>query len=101
MLQLASVMLGRMARHGVAWHGVACHVVSCAYLSRSLGAKRASSVNGGESTIPLVMLLERRLDCEKRAAMGESAGRGLRRTGDCTAVGTGCDDVWERKVAKD
>jgi hypothetical protein len=49
----------------------------------------------------LVMLLERRLDCEKRAATGESAGRGLRRTGDWTAIGTGCDDVWERKVAKD
>lgn len=87
----------RMARHGVAWRGNGCHVMSCAYLSRSLGAKRASSVK----LSLLVMLLERRLDCEKRAAMGESAGRGLRRTGDCTAVGTGCDDVWERKVAKD
>lgn len=80
--------------------------MSCAYLSRSLGAKRPSSVNGGESTEPaglslLVMLLERRLNCEKRATIGESAGRGLRRTGDCTAIGTGCDDVWERKVAKD
>lgn len=47
------------------------------------------------------MLLERRFDCEKRAATGESAGRGLRRTGDWTAIGTGCDDVWERKAAKD
>jgi hypothetical protein len=98
----------RVAAAVVSARRMACHVMLCAYLSRSLGAKRPSSVNGGESTEPagvslLVMLLERKLDCEKRAAIGESAGRGLRRTGDCTgtAIGTGCDDVWERKVAKD
>lgn len=81
-----------------------------AHLSRFLGTNKPSSVNGGESTellgglgrlSLLVMLLERRFDCEKRAATGESAGRGLRRTGDWTAIGTGCDDVWERKAAKD
>ncbi len=82
------------------------HSVLGTYLSRFLGTNKPSSVNGGESTelvglSCLVMLLERRLDWEKRAATGESAGKGLRRTGDWTAIGTGCDDVWERKAAKD
>ena len=94
--------------------GVAVAVVSSwqahnrpnAYLSRFLGKNKPSSVKGSESTesgglsLPVV-LLGRRLDCEKRATTGESAGRGLRRTGDWTAIGTGCDDVWERKAAKD
>jgi hypothetical protein len=46
--------------------------------------------------------LDRVFEREKRAAMGESAGRGLRRTGDCvtTARGTDCEDC-ERKAAND
>jgi hypothetical protein len=70
------------------------HSIRDTHLSRFLGTNKPSSVNGGESTelggtALLVMLLERRLDWEKRAAIGESAGRGLRRTGDWTAIGTG------------
>lgn len=37
----------------------------------------------------------------KRPTTGESGGKGLRRTGDWTATGTGWVDVWERKAAKD
>lgn len=63
------------------------HSIRNAHLSRFLGTNKPSSVNGGESTelgglSLLMMLFERRLDWEKRAAIGESAGKGLRRTGD-------------------
>lgn len=80
--------------------------------SRFRGTKRSSSVSGGDRTgagrvslglAPVSLVkLESVFEREKRAAMGESAGRGLRRTGDCVlmARGTGWDDC-ERNAAND
>lgn len=52
------------------------------------------------ATLSMLLLLPKRPP-EKRAATGESAGKGLRRTGDWVTMGAGAAEAGRRKEAKD